>query len=310
VKNIYFILFLLFITTFAYSQNPCPGTPTVTYAGKIYNTVQIGSQCWLKENLNVGTRISGSTEQTNNSIIEKYCYNNDTANCTLYGGLYQWAEAVQYKNGANNTALTNPPLTGNVQGICPTGWHLPTNAEYATLSSSVIGDGNSFGFSALLSGYSYGGTFYQLGSNAYFWSSTEEDAADTYYMYMSSDGSSIGQGYQSKVDGFSVHCVKDDATGINDHSDNTIPKSIDLLQNFPNPFNPNTTISFTLPERTNVVMTIYNDLGEKVAVLFNGEKGAGMHSIRWDAGNFASGVYYYELKTEKFTSTKKLLLMK
>lgn len=68
---------------------PCPGTPTVSYGGKTYNTVQIDSQCWLKENLDVGTRIDGDHNATNNSVIEKYCYDNDTANCTTYGGLYQ-----------------------------------------------------------------------------------------------------------------------------------------------------------------------------------------------------------------------------
>ena len=74
----------------------CPGIPTVSYDGKIYNTVQIGNQCWLKENLDVGTQIFreetylyGETNgfQTNNGIIEKCCYDNDEANCDKYGGL-------------------------------------------------------------------------------------------------------------------------------------------------------------------------------------------------------------------------------
>jgi hypothetical protein len=73
---------------------PC-ATPTVTYAGKTYNTVQIGKQCWLKENLDVGTRINGSVNQTDNGTIEKYCYNDDPANCTTYGGLYTWNESMQ-----------------------------------------------------------------------------------------------------------------------------------------------------------------------------------------------------------------------
>ena len=74
---------------FTISNMPCPGIPTVTYSNKTYNTVQIGSQCWLKENLDVGTRINGSLQQTNNSVIEKYCYNDDPNNCTTYGGLYR-----------------------------------------------------------------------------------------------------------------------------------------------------------------------------------------------------------------------------
>ena len=110
---------------------PCPGTPTVTYLGKIYNTVQIGNQCWLKENLDVGTMISGSKRQNNNDTIEKYCYNNNPAMCDTFGGLYQWNEAMQY---------TTTPGT---KGICPSGWHIPTYSAFQTLSTSVGGDGNA-----------------------------------------------------------------------------------------------------------------------------------------------------------------------
>jgi uncharacterized protein (TIGR02145 family) len=67
---------------------PCPGVAIVVYSGQTYNTVLIGSQCRSKENLNIGMRINGLQEQTDNTIIEKYCYNNDSANCNLYGGLY------------------------------------------------------------------------------------------------------------------------------------------------------------------------------------------------------------------------------
>lgn len=88
------------------------------------------------------------------------------------------------------------------------------------------------------------------------------------------------------------------------------PYKFALEQNFPNPFNPSTTISFTLPLMSRVVLSIYNELGQKVAELFNGEKAAGSHSIEWNAGNFNSGIYFYELKTEKYSLTKKLILMK
>ena len=56
-----------------------------------------------------------------------------THNCTTYGGLYQWAEAVQYKNGATNATSPSPAFSGNVQGICPTGWHIPTSAEFTNI---------------------------------------------------------------------------------------------------------------------------------------------------------------------------------
>jgi uncharacterized protein (TIGR02145 family) len=321
------LLSLFLFCSYSFSQNPCLGTPTVTYSGKTYNTVQIGSQCWLKENLDVGTRINGSLDQTNNSIIEKYCYNDSIANCTTYGGFYQWAEAVQYQNGATNTTSPNPAFSGNIQGICPIGWHIPKYEEFITLTNSVGGDANKLkredqgaglgigtntsGFSVLLSGYrKYDSLFHDLGNNPGFWSTSEYSVttADDMGLYISD--SYIRDYKDIKADGFNVRCIKDEPTGINDHSNITIPKSIDLLQNFPNPFNPSTTISFTLPERARVVLSIFNEIGEKVEVLFNGDEEAGVHHIEWNASKFVSGVYFYELKTEKFTSVKKLILMK
>jgi uncharacterized protein (TIGR02145 family) len=112
--------------TFEFATNiPCPGTPTVVYEGQVYNTIQIFSQCWLKENLNAGSMINGTQDQTNNSIIEKYCYNNAQDSCTKYGGLYQWDEMMQYS-----------ALQG-VQGICPQGWHLPTDEEWKVLEGAA-----------------------------------------------------------------------------------------------------------------------------------------------------------------------------
>jgi hypothetical protein len=81
--------------TFEFATNiPCPGTPTVTYEGQVYNTIQIFSQCWFKENLNAGTMIPGTQGMINNSVIEKYCYNNELDSCAKYGGLYQWDEIM------------------------------------------------------------------------------------------------------------------------------------------------------------------------------------------------------------------------
>jgi uncharacterized protein (TIGR02145 family) len=207
---------------------PCPGIPTVYYAGQTYHTVQIGNQCWLQENLDIGTMINTNQNQTNNGIIEKYCYNNDSANCATYGGLYQWPEAVQYQNGATDSTSANPALSGNVQGICPSGWHIPNLNEFDTLTATVNQDGNALkaigqgygngagtnisGFSALLAGFrSDIGGFYDLGGYAYFWSSTEgSNTYDAFNLYLVSYDSGIDlYGYGGKVCGFSVRCVKD-----------------------------------------------------------------------------------------------------
>ncbi|MFH2094943.1 MAG: FISUMP domain-containing protein, partial [Bacteroidota bacterium] len=89
--------------------------------GQKYPTVLIGTQCWMAKNLNYGTIISGSAEQTDNGLTEKFCYNDLTVNCDTYGGLYQWNELMEYST------------TPGIQGICPVGWHIPTDAEYKTL---------------------------------------------------------------------------------------------------------------------------------------------------------------------------------
>ena len=90
-----------------------------------------------------------------------------------------------------------------------------------------------------------------------------------------------------------------------------IPDVYSLEQNYPNPFNPSTIIEFSLPENVNSVkLTIYNVLGEKVAELVNTSLIAGKYKYQWDARNVATGMYIYELRTDKFVSVKKMMLLK
>ncbi len=90
----------------------------------------------------------------------------------------------------------------------------------------------------------------------------------------------------------------------------TKPKKFELLQNYPNPFNPTTKIKYQLAEASNVKLTIYNSLGEKIKTLVNQKQEAGIYSVNFNAENLPSGMYIYELQTEKFHSVKKMLLMK
>ncbi len=83
-----------------------------------------------------------------------------------------------------------------------------------------------------------------------------------------------------------------------------------LLQNYPNPFNPVTEISYVLPRQADVVLEVYNSVGQKVATLVNGKQSAGHKSVQWNAGNFASGVYYYKLKVADKEKIRKMILMK
>ena len=89
-----------------------------------------------------------------------------------------------------------------------------------------------------------------------------------------------------------------------------IPETYRLYQNYPNPFNPLTEISFSLPERANVKLKVYNILGQAVDILIEKTLPAGQHAVKWDGMGAASGVYFYRLEANDFTSTKRMILMK
>lgn len=195
--------------------------------GNTYNTVVIGEQCWMKENLNVGTRINQGNQQQSGNGIEKYCYNDLSSNCTTYGGLYQWAEAVQYLNGATNSASPEPAFSGNVQGICPVGWHIPTTAELQSLSTAISNSGNALkavgqgsgagagtntsGFSALLAGTEDTESFSGLTTRAYFWSSAydSENGYNANYIFLTNDTPNVNFVTSTKGQAFSIRCLKD-----------------------------------------------------------------------------------------------------
>jgi len=164
------------LTFFQVSRNHCPGTPFVTDTdGNIYPTVQIGTQCWMAKNLNVGRYVASTVSDvdhsnlSNNGIIEKYCYDNDITNCALYGGLYDWDEAMGYTD------------TEGARGICPEGWHMPSDNDWKALNSYYIyGNagahlkvGGSSGFDAYFAGDRHArGEFYGFEASGFFWQSS------------------------------------------------------------------------------------------------------------------------------------------
>jgi uncharacterized protein (TIGR02145 family) len=207
------------VISFIAQEPPC-GQLTVNFGNQVYNTVQVGSQCWFKENLNIGVQINGNLEQTNNSTIEKYCYVDNEAYCTTYGGLYQWNEMMQYTT------------VEGTKGICPDGWHIPTKEELQILVDYLGGDGvaggpmkepgtahwnppntgatNSSGFTALPGGNrSASGGFDNLGIYCYFWSSTQYDPTHAWKRKLYSDYDNVFLDYSPFQDyGFSVRCLR------------------------------------------------------------------------------------------------------
>lgn len=193
----------------------------VNYLGQDYNTISIGDQCWLKENLNVGTMIPSTQNQANNGIIEKYCYDNLGSNCAEYGGLYQWDEMMKYSTQQG------------VRGICPQYWHLPSEADWFELSGFLGGESiaggmmkeagtnhwsapntgatNSSGFTGLPGGMRLSsGGFDGQSSYGSWWSSREHSSLYAWNRTLAYNYEHLSISYGgARFYGFSVRCLKD-----------------------------------------------------------------------------------------------------
>lgn len=187
--------------------------------GKKYKTITINGKLWMAENLNVGTMIHASSGgdfgdgyQKDNGKSEKFCYANKLENCDIYGGLYQWDEAMGYSEFEN------------AEGICPPGWHVPRAEEYFELMvyyrdeiGASPGDqlvwGSRSGFEMLFSGYLIFAErkYYDIGQAGYFWTSTINPAIDHLAMVRSIyNGKSVFQEDTfQRVSGLPVRCLKD-----------------------------------------------------------------------------------------------------
>jgi len=187
--------------------------------GKKYVYVNIGTQTWIAENLNY--EASGSN-----------CYSNNASNCTTYGRLYDWSTAMALDATCNSSSCVSLVQTPH-KGICPQGWHIPSDADWTTLMSFVGGaltagkklkatsgwnDGgngtDNFGFSALPGGLGntgkYNNTFYNADDYGNWWSASENDNANANGRYMGYDGEYAYWSYYYKTSLLSVRCLQDD----------------------------------------------------------------------------------------------------
>jgi len=185
----------------------CGSNLTDNRDNKVYPTVQIGSQCWMAANLNYGTVLNSSQVQNDNCISEKYCYNDVPGNCIKYGGLYQWDEVMKYDD------------TPAGQGLCPPGWHVPTEAEWTTLFNFYLGNGLAgkplqdtiiAGFRAQTSGVYYlNSTWSFNGFATLFWTSTPWNAVKAISHGMNVYDFSVSLYPSSRANAFPVRCLKD-----------------------------------------------------------------------------------------------------
>ena len=245
---------LLCMLALQYScEPPCPEPiefdTIIDYEGNKYNTIQFGDQRWMVNNLKTthyadGTEIplvESTSDWEDLGYDEKaYCfYNNSTNNeARIYGALYTWPAAMNGTQGSDNNS-------SEVQGVCPDGWHLPSDSEWKELeiflgmapdtvdtiglrginigsklasSSEGWSDGSlesnpvfgSSGFNAKPGGgRRYDGTFGHKGDNANFWTATEYSNIRAWGRHIYSSYSTVHRYMNAKSDGFSVRCVKD-----------------------------------------------------------------------------------------------------
>jgi uncharacterized protein (TIGR02145 family) len=234
---------LSFTTTNVSMGIPCTDIPTVKdIDGNIYNTVQIGTQCWMKDNLRVskyrdgslvpldesGGAIGSEIGQTWSSIIvgARTVYGHDAKNFKIYGYLYNWDAAVDSK------------------GICPLGWHVPADQEWTILTNNLGGEigvggkmksqgleywtspntgaSNESGFTTLPSGFrNHDGLFTSIGYGNFFWSTTEYNNTNAWYLGLSSANFYVYRYYRFKKIGASIRCLKDTISTVSLPSLNT-----------------------------------------------------------------------------------------
>ncbi|MBL4756048.1 MAG: hypothetical protein JKY52_20945 [Flavobacteriales bacterium] len=224
----------------------CGSSFTDARDGKTYNTVLIGTQCWMAENLNYGNYVPVTSPQVSG---DKFCQNLSGANdpaCPM-GGLYEWANMMQGSGTCNGTGA--PPNDGCitvVQGLCPSGWHVPSHYEWTSLEKNVgsnpgafpydvttvgwlgtdeggnlkqtgtanwttpnTGATNSSSFTALPGGFSSSGSFTGVGTLGYWWSSTEKSGTDAWSRYLNYTMASSYRNGNDKLIGFSMRCIQD-----------------------------------------------------------------------------------------------------
>lgn len=175
----------------------------------------------MAENLNVGEMVDGENDQSNDSKIERYCYDNDTTQCDRYGGLYQWAEAMQLPSECNTKSCADL-IKPNHQGICPDGWRLLTYDDFYIVVHADDNDAGAKGVRAIaFSGLNYTG--YSLVGAGYLWNHEFENLnSSTYWFYpeegtldqpsalagLQSKSSTANSNYSTyKTHGFSIRCV-------------------------------------------------------------------------------------------------------
>ena len=216
-----------------FNPNITYGTMTDSRDGQTYKTVKIGYQTWMAENLNYADSV-----KTPSLLNRSWCYDDKAENCAVAGRFYTWAAAIDSVKLATDADdprncgyFIKCSLPDTVYGVCPPGWHLPTNAEWETLFTEVGGSvyagpilksqtgwfdngggTDVYGFSALPvgNGARNAANSFSSGENAYFWSATELNKINAIYVELFYDMSNAynRNAFFFKDNALSVRCLK------------------------------------------------------------------------------------------------------
>ena len=190
----------------------CQGNLRDVRDNQLYPTFSLpGGKCWMAMNLNYGTFIQGNEHQTDNCQVEKYCSNNQQSQCQTYGGFYQWDELMRFSEAVSP------------QGLCPAGWHIPSNAEWDEMLSYNKGAALAGGplqditlinnFQALLGGIFYMNSIWSFilppVTGSMYWTSTTVDDQHATARGLNAMTTSVTFYQASKANAFAVRCVRD-----------------------------------------------------------------------------------------------------
>ena len=284
-----------------YENDLYDGETVTDFDGNTYNTVTIGDQVWLKENLKSLHYSDGS------EITEVWVYDDNEDNADIFGRLYTWNGAMNYSS------------IGGTQGVCPTDWHVPTDAEWTELGDFLGGDNvaggklkstgtdlwqspntgatNESGFTALPAG-EYDDTHYQL-INQYsvMWSSTETSETWCKYRYLAYNDTELHTYNYFKDFRYSVRCVKDDAVGV--ELQGAIEKKIRV---YPNPASETISIQFAEQVNYPVEVTFFNLSGRLLSEALIDSK-----NNQFDISNLPSGIYFIRVIIDQEIITQKFI---
>lgn len=312
--------------------------PLVDIDGNTYPIVTIGDQIWMAENLRV-TRYNDGTEIPN--LVDEDQWSETTSGA--------WSFFREEENAEKFGLLYNWYTTVDEQGVCPDGWWVPSQEDFAELESfagmpddllereedggwggaeeNVAGklkavselwrDPNEgatdeFGFAMIPGGARFAGGFFSeppsIDAFASLWS-TQESGDQAYRRLMRYDRTDVRRDPIPKNVGAYIRCVTDEFT-VSAQNEEPIPTDIALHQNFPNPFNPSTVISYSVSNEAPVRISVYDMLGRQVAVLVNEMRVPGHYQVNFDASELSSGIYLYRLDVGSHSISRRMTLVK